>query len=250
MKSRQKTHDAVIHDDLISFSAFLKAMGPRPSQDHTLDRENPHDTEYSPKKCNWADKRDQANNRRMTRKLTYQGVEKPIAEWAREYGLKPDTLRRRLTKGWSQKDVLFGRTSNSQSSHISNYNYRRAPSVPELWPWLGLKISLLWEEHYKSEHTFRHSRWQYFLDSTEGRKQKIFDKLNGLYDINCKIQNGERLDNRDHEIIDLFELREDEIEEHFKSEKKVIDEINTVLEKHARYKRKSGIFHLLKKMPI
>ena len=88
-----------------TFENFYADMGPRP-QGLTLERID-NDGDYCPENCKWATWFEQANNtRRNTTYLTYNGVTKRIGIWALELGCKPDTLRRRLKRGWSMEKTL------------------------------------------------------------------------------------------------------------------------------------------------
>ena len=62
--------------------------------------------DYCPENCRWADKLTQANNCRTNHRLTYNGVTKSIAEWAREIGVSDSVLRHRIRKGWSTEKAL------------------------------------------------------------------------------------------------------------------------------------------------
>ena len=99
-----------------SFEAFrdwARANGYR--DDLTIDREDTNGP-YSPDNCRWATMVEQQNNRRNNRCLEYNGESKTIAQWARDTGIRENTIRSRLKYGWSIQRTLT-EPVNTKFSH-------------------------------------------------------------------------------------------------------------------------------------
>ena len=90
-----------------SFEAFRDwAQESGYKDDLTIDRID-HDGPYSPENCRWVDWETQENNRCNNRLITYNGKTQSVSQWAREIGMKPKTLHRRINdKGWSVEKAL------------------------------------------------------------------------------------------------------------------------------------------------
>lgn len=89
-----------------SFENFYADMGPRPSLQHTIER-NDNDAYYNPQNCRWATKKEQARNRRSTVNLSVNGETICLTEAAERLGLRVDTVWRRLNKhGWTVEQLF------------------------------------------------------------------------------------------------------------------------------------------------
>lgn len=87
------------------FENFLEDMGEMPIG-HSLDRFPNNDGNYEPSNCRWATKKQQSQNTRRTRLVTFDGVTMCIKEWATTIGISPKTLTSRINAGWKMSRAL------------------------------------------------------------------------------------------------------------------------------------------------
>lgn len=87
------------------FAIFLRDMGYRPADGLSLERRD-NNGPYSPENCYWATKLDQANNTSTNAILVCQGLARTVSQWARELGIKANTIIYRKRRGLSDEEAL------------------------------------------------------------------------------------------------------------------------------------------------
>lgn len=90
---------------LNSFENFLKDMGPKPTQKHSIERKNSKKN-YCPSNCVWDVQKEQVRNREGVIKVIYNGVERRLIEVCEEINANPSVVRHRIRKGWDLTSAL------------------------------------------------------------------------------------------------------------------------------------------------
>jgi len=110
-QSNKKSHlyfdkGITVCDRWKTFENFLADMGEAPDG-FSIDRKDGNKG-YFPENCRWATATEQANNTSANVNLTYAGVTQSISMWARQFGIKPNTLLYRIRRGWSVQRAITG----------------------------------------------------------------------------------------------------------------------------------------------
>lgn len=87
------------------FENFLADMGVRPGPEYSIDRKD-NTKGYSKGNCQWATRKQQAQNRKSSVLITYNGVTRCATEWATIFGVSLTTVLRRIRRGQAPNGEL------------------------------------------------------------------------------------------------------------------------------------------------
>jgi hypothetical protein len=81
------------------FADFIQHIGPKPSKQHTLDRID-NTRGYEPGNVRWVDRTAQANNRRTSRMVEWDGQVMTAADLGRLTGITRQEIVKMAERGW------------------------------------------------------------------------------------------------------------------------------------------------------
>lgn len=80
-----------------SFESFLKDMGPRPSNNHSIDRIDSNG-DYCPENCRWATNFEQNRNKSSNVLIEYKNKSQCLKDWCIELGISYPAIQTRIKK--------------------------------------------------------------------------------------------------------------------------------------------------------
>lgn len=175
MKSRRK-QGAEISKEFQNFGSFLSHVGPRPSNEMTLDRLDHENPLYAPNLVEWKNKAAQNQNRSNVILLTSEsGETHPISVWAELTGQKANTLYKRYHARWADNEVITG--------------VRKQTNLASLWagtPWrkgTELTLEAAYQDQIRSSRISADTtRLDWYLETVSQALSKVTNEIRSYPD--------------------------------------------------------------------
>lgn len=118
----------IVCDKWREFKNFLADMG-EASAGMSIDRYPNRDGNYEPGNCRWATRQEQSENRRNVVWIEFNGQRLTPVGWARLLELDAGTIRYRLKRNWSVRQVLGVDPPPAMATYARTREHRAAMSA-------------------------------------------------------------------------------------------------------------------------
>lgn len=102
---------------LESYENFIEDMGLPADKSYQIDRTD-NNGNYEPGNCQWVTRQENGRNKRNNHMLAAFGKNQTLVEWAKETGIKRETIAMRIRRGYSAEKAL-----DAGSDRISSRTY-------------------------------------------------------------------------------------------------------------------------------
>lgn len=97
----------IVCEEWKEFSCFLRDMGNRPSNKHSIDRFPNNNGNYEPGNCRWATSGQQSRNKRSNLWIEFNGRSQVLMDWAKELNMSHGILWHRICVLKMSPEVAF-----------------------------------------------------------------------------------------------------------------------------------------------
>ena len=126
MLARSKIHGYKVDKELKKFRSFLSIVGPKRSDEDTLDRTN-NDGGYTINNVRWADKKTQNNNRSNNIFISFEDKTHTIGEWTDITGISYSTIYQRYRRKLPPAQILGFESLEPQFSYSREWDQLAPP---------------------------------------------------------------------------------------------------------------------------